>query len=127
MLAGVLHCWSAGFIAKRLICALLVFSMGPGLAFHALSDLAHADAHEHQYEFTAPTAIDHVGGTCSFEHEHDESHAASVSVACLNAPGASVDLAFHAEAIHFPYHQQSKPNGALLGELSKPPRTFSRI
>jgi len=127
MLAGVLHRWSAGFIAKRLICALLVFSMGPGLAFHALSDLAHADAHEHPYEFTAPTAIDHAGGTCSFEHEHDESHAASVSVACLTAPSAVVELASHAELIHFSYHQQSQPDGALLGELSKPPRAFSRI
>jgi len=121
MLLSIRHGW----LAKVLICALLAFAVGPGLGLHALGDLAHEAQHDHdqtQFEMVVLDAVDDLGGTCDFDHEHDESHAASVNVACLGQPAGADDVFFSYRAVAYRPAQQSAPEEFDSSGPGKPPR-----
>jgi len=111
-------------IGQWLLCALLAFSLGPGLTLHGLGDLVHADAHNHNIEIFELTSIDNLDGSCDFEHEHDQSHAASVTVACLGAPQTRVDVAFYSQDLVYLHTRQIEPSDPSLQQPTEPPRSF---
>lgn len=128
------------WIGRWIVCALLAFGIGPGMALHVLADSYHAahhhDHHAHYMEDYAGISFatslhahdhDHEGDTCSFDHEHDQSHAAAFSAACLAAPVTVADAGLTAEPVIYPSAEQLHPDSMTPTGPGKPPRLLSHI
>ncbi len=105
---------------------LLAVAIGPGLVLHTFGDMTHEnEAHGH----IAATIADlnhvetHVDGEdCSFEHDHDQSHAANFSVAGFTGPVIVVEASLEAETIIYLPTDEERLIVAPSSDIDKPPR-----
>ena len=120
-------------IGRWFMMALLGFAFGPGIALHELGDTHHYSVHDYGHDhgeaFAGISLVsdNHEHGACQFDHEHDQSHASGVSIACLNAPQLTTEVEITAQPTSYTVAASLLPDSAPPPSLGKPPRATSHV
>lgn len=117
-------------LSTLLLAALLVFAVGPGMALHVLGDAHHNTEAHHHHAFDMALDIDHLNDSgadhsCALDHDHDQSHAASLTIGCLSAPVSVAHIRFDATPISYPAEARRAPPLGPASSIDKPPRLIA--
>jgi len=113
-----------------LLTVLLAAAIGPGLTLHAIGDAMHVaeeDHFDHSFAALGPDYAFELENSCALDHDHDEGHAASVSIACLAKPIAVAEVNCAPRPLVFGFEQWRAPAATQLATIDQPPRLFASI